>query len=193
MVGRLRSQVAFVALLSLASVASANNDHALPSIVASIGVDSRSDAGAASAGTLCFPSGRLRVQDFAPDDIAVETAILKALKSSGSTEEFKSLYGDGVNLRIELTRITAKLCNRSYGILGTGDRKSFSGTVAMTFNWEVRRLTEESIIGISVVSLNVHRKEPTTLSNVFYHSSRELLGRISDQLSSNPEPIRTAQ
>lgn len=156
----------------------------LPISRGELGVSARSDAGSAAAGTICLPKGRLKIADFAPDDSAIDAALSRGLRRSGTRIESPGLFKPGVEIRAKLMKIDGKLCNKSYGPLGLGNTKIFVGKLSITFQWEVVTSKNNIIKGTSVIFTEYKKKDSKTFGEMLDGSLDSLLQRVSQVIES---------
>lgn len=135
--------------------------------------------GVVSAGSVCFPAGKLVGSDFVDgkrefsDLLHVALADLESTKRSRLPGTLKSKF------MVNLTGIKTKLCARSYGIWGMGDRKSLSGDAQFTFEWKVQLGSGNIQSGMRIINLHLKKDEALKVKPIF----RMAVGQFFDQLA----------
>ncbi len=132
--------------------------------------------GGVSAGWACLPSGRLHARDFVDDDADMADIINSLMTEKAENRRMEAVEASAYSsLRIDLVQIKAKLCAKSYGVFGLGDKKSMSGKSQFTFNWEiVDGMYHAGNTTIEVISDN---NSPMTTRQIFRQSIKLLLDR----------------
>ena len=87
------------------------------------------------AGRLCLPRAAVSGVDFVTDSGQFALLVRQALDVRATNG--KKRLGDGASVKVDLTltALSAKLCAKSWGVMGFGDTKSLSGVSNFTFMW----------------------------------------------------------
>jgi hypothetical protein len=128
---------------------------------AQISLENNKTIGLKKAGFACVPSGWLHVHDFVGDDTALIDVFEKEFERQAVDKD--SLKGLSINLQ----DAEVNLCNRGYGIWGTGDTKSLSGKAKFTFSSK-RTLSDGNIrVGSQIVNIELDKKSALAPEQIF--------------------------
>jgi hypothetical protein len=128
-------------------------------------------AGVLRAGLLCLPSGTAQVADFVSSEIDFQRVldnVASALAASKSSR-FSPIRS------VRLTGLNAKLCARSYGVFGMGDKVSHSGTVQVTFEIETGGNGDRPTVDSRSIKLEIEKKDALPLRSILELALQELL------------------
>ncbi|MFM9934950.1 MAG: hypothetical protein ACKVOL_01990, partial [Novosphingobium sp.] len=132
-------------------------------------------AGQRRAGLLCMPNGGMKVRDFVSSNFAFKSIVDQALQDM--KPKAAVLVADGTTLTISLKGIKAKLCARSWGAFGKGDRVSLTGTATVTFDWSVVRPSREHH-ATAEVTLDVAHADAAAPEEILRQTVNRLLEAI---------------
>lgn len=136
------------------SLAAAPQSSAFAATVAKVSMNASEKVGTQSAGWACLPSGTLHARDFASDDDLV--GWLEAADNGRAGDKpLTDMYSE---LHVTLQSIKAKLCAKSYGMFGLGDKRSLSGTAEFGFDWTATTKIGTSKSGRVVITVSHDKK-----------------------------------
>ncbi|WP_311267425.1 hypothetical protein [Sphingobium sp. WCS2017Hpa-17] len=130
--------------------------------------------GPVRAGLLCMPNGKLRGRDFLRSQRDFSLLIQRALSERQADPSLARL-GD---LQVDLQRMRVKLCARSWGVFGTGDRKALSGQAEFTFAWSSNR---DSAATKSIARIIIERNKDDAIPTE--EIMEQALNRLLDQIA----------
>lgn len=108
-----------------------------------LAISPRESIGTASAGWACLPSGTLHIHDFVTDDAEMKRVLQEIWQEKYSDSDQSAASANILKkLSITLTSAHTKLCAKSYGVFGLGNRSSLSGRAEFTFSWSIEGQAE---------------------------------------------------
>jgi hypothetical protein len=152
----------------------------LPTVTASIAFPLTTVVGPVRAGLLCMPNGKLRGRDFLRSHKDFPLLIQRALSERQADRSLADI-GD---LKVDWQMLRVKLCARSWGVFGTGDRKALSGQAEFTFAWSSDR---DSATAKTIARVIIERDKDDAIpaEEIMDEALNRLLDQI-DQSSHRP-------
>ena len=138
------------------------------SLVAKLG----DHAGQRRAGLVCMPNGGFHIRDFISGESAFHELVDQVLNEAKT--KAAPLLANRTVLSISLISINSKLCARSWGVFGQGDRVSLTGTARMTFDWLVARSGSTRRENTEIV-LDVARSDAASTDQILRMATERLL------------------
>lgn len=161
------------------AIASAQDANLANPIDATVSMDLKNSVGIVGAGLACLPAAKLVGSDFVDDKGEFADLLRSALANLEVAKRSKLPGALNSRLQIGLTGMKTKLCARSYGIWGMGDRKSLSGNAQFTFEWKVRLESGNIQSGMRIVNLQLKKNEAMQPKPIF----RMAIEQFVDQLT----------
>lgn len=144
---------------------------------AKVSIPPEQKVGTVKAGLICMPKGTLRLADFVDDERDFSSRLQRAVDYEVSSSSFPRLSSPAT-LKVTLWGMKANLCAKSWGVYGTGDTKSLSGTARFTFSWKLENgaiLTENAE---EVVELKIDKSGAASSSKLLDRALAILANRI---------------
>jgi hypothetical protein len=170
------------ALLSLAPATAGpiESGHS-PTVVSDLSIPLSAPAGMLGSGMLCLPKGRARLSDFVSSKSEFSRLVTDAFLeyASGAGSDHLS------NVRVTLISIESKLCNKSYGMFGLGDKRAHSGKVSFGFDLVVRRASGSEIGVTKRIMLTIDKKSAQPIQAMLPLALKELFSQVRPSLSAD--------
>ncbi|SEJ58995.1 hypothetical protein SAMN05518849_11127 [Sphingobium sp. AP50] len=122
-----------------------------------------------------MPNGKLRGSDFLRSQDDLGLLVQRALSKREADATIRP--ADKIDVRFQKLRV--KMCARSWGVLGVGDRKALSGSAEFTFGWSTASGMEPRM---STVTVDLEKADAMPADDIMVEALNRLLDQI-DQLS----------
>ncbi len=157
--------------LSQAALSQAAAASAVPR--ASIAFPLSDVVGPVRAGLLCLPNGNLHGRDFLRSDADLSVRLQDVMAEGDQT--------DLGTLTIRLQALSAKLCAKSWGVMGIGDRKALSGKAEFAFAWSTDP-TQSSPDKVTRITVRLGKGQAMPPDEIMQEALRRLVVEIRQQL-----------
>lgn len=166
-------------LISAPATAAPIEGNHFPTVVSDLSIPLSAPAGMLGSGMLCLPKGEARVSDFISSKSEFSRLVTDAIVEYASVDGAAHLS----NVRVKLISIESKLCNKSYGMFGLGDRRAHSGKVEFGFDLVVRR-TNGTEIGVTKhIMLTIDKKSAQPIQAMLPLALKELFSQTRPYLT----------
>ncbi len=131
--------------------------------------------GPVRAGLMCLPNSSLRGRDF----VRSQRDLALLMQQVADERDVGGPAIDGLKVGFKAMRV--KLCAKSWGVFGTGDRQDLSGEADFVFDWSAAGLlTEPREVRVQI---KVSKGEAMPPSDIMREALRQLLAQIRQNLS----------
>lgn len=131
--------------------------------------------GPVRAGLMCLPNSTLRGRDF----VRSQRDLTLLVQQVAYEQNADSHRLDGLKIGFKAMRV--KLCAKSWGVFGTGDRQALSGDADFVFEWSV-----ESHLSMEPrtvrLQIKVGRDQAMPSNDIMREALNQLLARIRKDL-----------
>lgn len=150
-----------------------------PKIVGKLAIDEKFNAIPVSAGIVCLPKGKMKAADLLGGDdfgTSLGSSLLKFLEIH---PEF--IWSDKFSeLSVYFKGVSGKICNKSFGVYGLGNRNSFVGEISFKYEWIAHDSRGDVRSGLTSVGRSYSGSNAASISQMYRNSIDDLLIKIFD-------------